>query len=1044
MANSIVLKATQWRCIGPFRGGRVVAVAGDSKNPLVFYFGATAGGVWKTTDAGMYWTNVSDGFFRTAAVGAIAVSDSDPNVIYAGMGEACIRHDSSHGDGVYRSSDGGNTWTHLGLEDTRRIARIRIHPTDPDLVYVAALGHAYGPNEQRGVFRSRDGGNTWEQVLKKSERAGAIDLSMDATNPRILYASIFQVVRRPWTIESGGPESGLWRSTDGGDTWVDITSNPGFIAGSLGRIGIAASPARPGRIWAIVEARDGALLRSDDWGDTWEHMSGSVALRERGWYYNHLFADTQDPETCYVQSLNAWKSIDGGRTWVTYSTPHGDHHDLWIDPNDNQRIIEGSDGGASVTLNGGGAWSSLYNQPTASLFHVDTDTNFPYRIYGTQMDNTSIVVPSRSDDGAISWKDCYPVGSSESGYIAVRPDNPNIVYSGALGSAPGGGAPMLRFDQKSGHSKLITVWPEVQSGAPGNDAKYRFFFTFPIVLSPHDPDVLYTAAECVFRSYDEGQSWEIISPDLTRNDVEKTSVRSGGEVTKENAGPADYYSTIYAFAESPVKRGVLWAGSDDGLIHLSQDNGKTWQNVTPETLENGTLVSTIEASPHDAATAYAAATRFQWDDFRPMVYATHDAGHTWRDISHGIPDGDFARVIREDPKRKGLLYLGTETGVFVSFDGGASWDSLQGNLPAVPIYDLAIKDDDLIAATHGRSFWVLDDLTVLQQSTETIDVSDAYLFQPRDTYRPMTAMSRDLGMSSRPGRAATPGINYHRVSGETVAFYNRRTEAGTTKRVYLDAGENPPSGLVVNYFLRDVPQEEIGLEFLKADDTIIAVFNHNGANGNTVPAKSGMNQFVWDLSYADRDGHLPSAPPIIPPGSYKVRLKVGDSVLERAFTLLKDPRLASSSDDLEEQSALILKIRAKLVETAKLLQGLREVGRQVTDWTDRARTVAGAESVIDAATDVLARLDSVEQVVTKEHLPNKVNLPPACLDEKLAQLTYAVATSGGKPTSQSYQVLDDVSGRIDEQIDAFQQIRENEIRAFLSLIQDLDVPLITP
>ena len=1030
MVDPKMLNAARWRCIGPFRGGRVVAVAGDPVDPLTFYFGATAGGVWKTTDAGIYWRNVSDGYFRMAAVGAIAVADSDPNVVYAGMGEACIRHDSTHGDGVYGSVDGGETWTHLGLEDTRRIGRIRVHPNDPDLVYVAALGHAYGPNAQRGVFRSRDGGVNWECVLFVSEKAGAIDLSMDWNNPRILYASFFEVVRRPWTVISGGPDSGLWRSTDGGDTWVDITRNPGLPKGDMGRIGVASSPAKPGRVWALIEATDGALFRSDDYGETWARLSERVELRERGWYYNHMFADTQDAETCYVQSMHAWKSIDGGKTFSAYNTPHGDHHDLWIDPRNNRRMIEGSDGGGSVTLNGGEAWSTLYNQPCASIFHLDTDMNFPYRVYGTQMDNTGICVPSRSDEGVIPWKDCYTIGSSESGFIAVRPDNSDIVYSGALGSAPGGGAPMLRYDHRSGRSQLITVWPEVQSGEAAANIKYRFYFTFPIVLSPHDPDVLYTAAEVVFRSTDEGQSWEVISPDLTRSDQEKMSVRSGGYITKENAGPADYYSVIYTMAESPVTKGVLWTGSDDGLVHLSRDGGETWSNVTPAALEDGTIVTTIEASPHDAGTAYFSATRYQWDDFRPIFFATHDYGATWKEISTGIDEGDFARVIREDTERAGLLYAGTETGVYVSFDDGERWQSLQTNLPRVPIYDMAVKEGDLIAATHGRSFWVLDDLSPLRQATPETQDADVHLFAPRAAYRPLSAM--------RPPRAALPGVNYHRVSGETATFYDRRNSRGQTERIFLDAGENPPPGVSVVYSLKE-PAAEVSLAFLDSAGETIRTFT--GADG--VPADAGTNRFAWDLYHADAAGPPASAGMVATPGSYRVRLTVDGRSYEQPFEVLKDPRLEATQEDLEAQDELMVRIRGKLAESVDAVNRLREVRRQVETWESWAQEQPAGARVSEVGQGIRAEMDAVEAALTTEHLPNKVNMPPARLDAKLAGVSFVVATADGRPTKQSYDVFEDVAGRVDVQIGRLERVIAEDVPAFVAVVREVGVALVS-
>ena len=728
-----LLNSLRWRCIGPHRGGRSVAVAGHPTEPMVFYFGACAGGVWKTIDGGSYWENVSDGYFKTAAVGAMAVAESDPNVVYAGTGEACIRGNVSHGDGVYKSTDGGKTWTNMGLQDTRHIGRIRVHPQDPDLVYVAALGHPYGPNGERGVFRSRDGGETWEHVLFKSEKAGAIDLSMDPGNPRVLYATIWQVLRQPWMLTSGGPDSGLYKSTDGGDTWSEITDSLGLPDGLKGRIGVAVSPARLDRVWALVEAEEGGLYRSDDRGSAWERVSDDRNLQQRPWYYTHVFADPQDPDTVYVLALKAWKSTDGGRTFDDITTPHGDNHDLWIDPRDPQRMIEGNDGGACISYNGGGSWTTIYNQPTSQFYHLTTDNQFPYRVYATQQDNTAISVPSRSIKGAILWADSYTVGNSESGHIAVRPDNPNIVYSGAIGTAPGGGDTLLRYDHGTGQVRIISVWPELVTGWDPKDHKYRFQWTYAILLSPHDPNILYVAGNMMFRSENEGSSWEAISPDLTRADPSKLEA-SGGPVTLDTTG-VEHYATIFAFVESPHQRGVFWAGSDDGLVHLSRDGGETWDNVTPEDIPEWTRIDMIEVSPHDPATVYLAATRYRLDDFRPYLYKTSDYGKSWAKITAGIPEGDFTRVIRADPMQKGLLYAGTETGAYVSLDDGASWQSLQRNLPVVPVTDLAVKDNELVASTNGRSFWILDDLPLIRQLNGKVAEGQVYLFEPGPTYR---------------------------------------------------------------------------------------------------------------------------------------------------------------------------------------------------------------------------------------------------------------------------------------------------------------------
>ena len=843
-----LFETIDWRCIGPHRGGRVVAVAGDPSHAQTFYFGACAGGVWKTNDGGTYWENVSDGYFGTAAVGAIAVSEADPNVIYAGTGEACIRLDVSHGDGVYRSTDGGATWSNVGLTDSRHIGRIRIHPEDPDLVYVACLGHAFGPNEQRGVFRSRDGGANWERVLHRNAETGAIDLCIDPTNPRVLYAALWQVIRRPWILESGGPGSGIFKSTDGGDSWTEISGNPGLPEGIKGRIGIACSPAKPGRVWAIVEAEKGALLRSEDGGANWEVASAERDLRQRPWYYHHVFADPQDADTVWVLNLQAWKSTDAGKTFTGVSTPHGDNHDLWIDPADPRRMIEGNDGGACVSFNGGDTWSTIYNQPTSQFYHVTTDTRFPYRVYGTQQDNSAISVPSHSDKGIIRMSDCYTVGNSESGHIQVRPDNPDIVYSGAIGSAPGGGGVLLRYDHATAQIRIITAWPEEFSGYGPKDLKYRFQWTYPILISPHDPDVLYIAGNVLFRSTDDGASWEVISPDLTRDDKSKQEP-SGGPITKDTTG-AEHYCTIFAFVESPHRQGLFWAGSDDGLMHLSRDGGATWQEITPPGLPEWATVATIELSPHDPATAYVAAFRYKLDDYRPYLFKTADYGATWTQITGNLPDDDFTRVIREDPVRPGLLYAGTERGLFVSCDDGASWLPFNRNLPVAPIHDLAIRGDDLIAATHGRSFWITDGLALLRQLAAG-EVAPVHLFEPAPALR--MAGDTDPTAASRKQYAVGLGI-------PGTLYVAQKPDGGFERRM-LDAGANPRAGVVLHYHLQEQPEGEVTLSFHDASGEEIRGFSsvepkppeddskEQPPKDPVVPAKAGMNRFAWDMRY---------------------------------------------------------------------------------------------------------------------------------------------------------------------------------------------------
>ena len=1051
-ARLSLLDALKWRSIGPPRGGRVVAVAGDPSDPMVFYFGACAGGVWKTRDGGAYWENVSDGFFNTASVGAIAVSEADHNVVYAGMGESCIRGDITYGDGVYKSTDAGKTWSRLGLEETRHIARVRIHPNDPDLVYVAALGHAFGPNKERGVYRSRDGGKTWEQVLFRSEKAGAADLSMDPTNPRILYAAIWEVQRTPWSLLSGGPESGIFRSADGGDTWTEITDRPGLPKGLKGRMGIAASPAKPGRVFVTIEAEEPGVFRSDDGGETWELMTDNRDVQARPWYYQHVIADPQDADTIWILSAQVWRSIDSGKTFTPVTTPHADNHDLWIDPKNPQRMIEGNDGGACVTFNGGDSWSTIYNQLTAQFYHVRADNQFPYRVYGTQQDNSAISVPSRSHKGTISWGDCYTVGSAESGHIAVHPEDPNIVIAGSIGSSPGGGGNMLRYDHRTGQVRIITVWPELYQGWGAKDHRYRFQWTYPILFSPHDPNVLYAAGNVAFRSTDQGGSWEPISPDLTRHDP-TTLEPSGGPITKDTTG-AETYATIFAFAESLHEKGVFWAGSDDGLVHISRDGGKTWEDITPNGLPEWSLISMIEPSPHDPAAAYMAATRYKLDDTRPMLYKTGDYGATWVNVSAGIPQHDYTRVVREDPGRRGLLYAGTETGIYVSFDDGASWDSLQSNLPKSPVYDLVLKDDELVVATHGRSFWVLDDVTPLRQFAGDLAGRDLHLMKPRATYR----LPGPFG-----ARRSAPGKNYQLALGAAVTFTETKGPENQTVRKFLDAGENPPDGVIVTYYLKEKPEGEVTLSFLDSKGELIKTFSSNvpedessdAAAEPRVRAEAGVSRFVWNLRYplarkalGDKatEQMIQTTGPLAPPGTYQVRLTAGGQSQTEQFQVVKDPRVAATQDDFTAQFDLFIRIRDKLSETNDAINRLRNVKTQVTEWVDRAAGGAAAETVSNAGSGLKEKLSVIEGELLQVNYKgerDRLNFPVR-LNRKLGELAAVVASSDSAPTKQSYDVFADLSGRIDVQLRSLQQVLDEDLDRFINLVHEMEVPAIVP
>ncbi|HVA92969.1 MAG TPA: glycosyl hydrolase [Chloroflexota bacterium] len=1050
-------EAAVWRLLGPHRGGRVVAVAGDPTEPMEFYFGACAGGVWKTTDGGTYWRNVSDGFFSTAAVGAIAVAASDPNVVYVGTGESTIRGNVSHGDGVYRSTDAGKTWRNMGLADTRHIAKVRVHPHDPNLVYVAALGHAWGPNRERGVYRSRDGGQTWEQILFRTEQAGAIDLSMDPRNPRILYAAFWEARRFPHKLVSGGEGSSLYRSTDGGDTWTELTANPGLPKGVKGKIGVAVSPARPGRVWALVEAEDGALFRSDDGGDTWTRLSEEGDLRRRAWYYMHVYADPQDAETVWVLNLQCWRSTDGGKTFAPVPTPHGDNHDLWIDPRDPRRLIEGNDGGACVSFNSGDSWSTLYNQPTAQFYHVTTDSQTPYRVYGSQQDNTAISLPSLSSRGAITSADWYEPGGGESGYIAVRPDDPTIVYAGAIGSGSFNGR-LLRYDHRTGQERNITVWPEEMGMGDGADTlKYRFQWTFPVLLSPHDPKVLYVGGNHLFRSTDEGSSWEEISPDLSRNDP-ATLEPSGGPITRDNTG-AEVYGTIFAFVESPRTKGEFWVGTDDGLVHLSRDGGATWRNITPSNLPEWSLISVIELSPRHEGAAYLAAIRYKHDDATPYLYKTSDYGQTWQPITSGIPAHDFTRVIRADPAREGVLYAGTEIGVYVSYDDGSSWRRLAGNLPVVPIHDLEVRDDDLIAATHGRSFWILDDLTPVRHMADEAGLAAPRLFAPR----PTTRYKIYQGYGYKPG----PSVNY-RMAGPLVVSYTRREQPGESGRdVFLDAGENPPQGAIVYYFLPHEPEGEISLSFLDRDGKQVRRFigvpeptpdtanepkkkAEGGPEEPRLPRKVGINRFVWDLRIApahkvpgDKSTEEALAGPVVPPGEYEVMLTVAGHTESRRWSLRADPRVAATQTDFEAQYTLLLAIRDKLSETHDAINQLRDLRDQLAGWEARAGRVKDGEPLKTAIGALKEQLASIEDALIQVKAADP-RLFPARLNEKLAILVGAIDSDDGPPTRQAQAVFADLSARIDAARSRLWALLDADVPALNALLRDHGVPALVP
>ncbi len=1013
----------RYRNIGPTRGGRVVAVAGDPVNKATFYFGSTGGGVWKTDDAGTTWRNVSDGYFQWASVGALAVAPSDPNVIYAGMGESTIRGNVSRGDGVYKSTDAGRTWKQMGLAETQNIGAVVVHPTNPDVVYVAAFGHVWGPNQERGLYRSTDGGENWERTLFVSDRAGALDIALDPTNPRILFVSTWEAGRTPYSLNSGGPGSGLYRSTDAGDSWEPLNEKPGLPDGVLGKIGVAVA-AGGGRIYAIIEAEKGGLYRSEDNGETWALKDNDPNIIQRPWYWMHIIADPRDPNTLWLPSFDLLKSIDGGESFAPIATTHADNHGLWIDPEDSNRMIQGNDGGACVSFNGGLSWSTIYNQPTAEFYHVTTDTRTPYRVYGAQQDNTTLSVPSQSEGTAINFTEWEVIGGGESGYIAVRPDNPDIIFAGSYQGL------LTRYNHSTGQVKNITVWPENWSGHAASEWKYRFQWTAPTVLSPHDPNVLYTGGNMVFKSTDEGHSWQAISDDLTRADPE-TLGPTGGPISKDMTG-AEAYATVFAIAESPVERGTIWTGSDDGLIYLSRDGGDAWSNVTPgpDLLPEFSLISIIDPSPHDAATCYFAATRYKSHDDTPYLLKTTDFGESWTLITHGIQEGEFTRVIREDTEVPGLLYAGTERGMWVSTDGGEKWESLKLNLPVVPIHDFVIKDGDLVVATHGRGFWIIDDLSPLRQLARgDVNEGGAALFKPRDT----TRWLRYGGF----GHAPIDGRNYRMASGLVVTFDREADEHGQYTETYIDAGNNPDNGVVIHYYLDEASGDaEVAISIGEANgDEIIRFSNKADKDKLKLYPEQGSNRFVWNFRYPDATeikgdeiarGLIGG--PQAAPGDYTVTLSVGDQAQAQGFAILADPRLDASMEDLQAQFDLQLKIRDKLSEVHAAVGTIRRIRAQAERWIERS----DSDAVQQAGAALTEKLDDIEgNLVQVQAKSAKDRLKfPVKLNYKLSSLMGVVGSADGRPNAQSYALFDDLSGRADEQLSRLEGVKSNELAAF--------------
>ncbi|MEM6264530.1 MAG: glycosyl hydrolase [Bacteroidota bacterium] len=995
MQEDSALHGLTFRCIGPFRGGRSAAVTGVPGNPNLYYFGAAGGGVWRTEDGGNKWKIISDGYFG-GSIGAVAVSESDPNVIYVGGGEKTLRGNVSFGYGIWKSTDAGATWTKSGLPNSRHIPRIRIHPKNPEVVYAAVLGDLYKSSEERGVYRSIDGGKTWQQVLFSNKDAGAVDLLIDPHNSRVLYASTWRARRTPYDFSSGGEGSGLWRSTDRGDTWELLSDKKGMPKGPLGIIGITVSPAKRGRLWAIVEAPEGGVFRSDDGGDTWARTNQSRALRQRAWYYSRIYADPQNEDKVYVVNVRYHTSTDGGKTFTPRRAPHGDHHDLWIDPMAPNRMIIGDDGGAQVTADGGSSWTTYENQPTAQFYRVTTDNHFPFRIYAAQQDNTTLRIAHRTNGGSIGERDWETTAGGESAHIAIDPENQEIVYGGSYGGF------LTRKDHTTDQTRAINVWPDNPLGHGAEGMKYRFQWNFPIFFSPHDAKKLYAASNQLHVSTDEGQSWQTISPDLTRNDSAKL-VSSGGPITKDNTG-VEYYCTIFAAAESPLEPGVIWCGSDDGLIHLTQNRGKDWRNVTPSTklLPEWTQINSIEIHPTEKGGLYLAATAYKWGNYQPYLLKTLDYGKTWQRIDEGIPAEHFTRVIRADPSQKGLLYAGTESGVYISYNDGNSWQPFQLNLPTVPITDMTIKEDHLIVATQGRSLWVLDDLPIIRQLSPERKPARVTLYQPKSAYR-------------MPGyRSAKPsllaGTNHH--AGASVYAYFPEALDSTA---------------------------EVSLEFLTKAGEVIRTYTPDAekTSGNRLaPIRPGMNRFGWDLRYptakkfegmvlwwAQLEG------PKVVPDTYQVRLVVGTDTQTQELAILKDPRVTTTAAGLQAQFDFLMENQEKMTEAHTAIEDIRTLRPQLQVWEERTQDKEEMTSLNALLDSTLAGIQEVEEALyqTQNRSPQDPLNFPIRLTNKLGHVASLTSMSDYPPTAQAQAVQAEMIRKIDEQLSVWYSLQETVI-----------------
>ncbi|MFN7117069.1 MAG: VPS10 domain-containing protein [Saprospiraceae bacterium] len=993
----------KWRLVGPFRGGRAGTVTGVPGNPNLYYMGTAGGGVWRTKDAGTTWECISDGYFG-GSIGAVAVAESDPNVIYVGEGEQTVRGNVSSGWGLWRSTDAGKTWKHIGLKESEHIGRIRVHPKNPDLVYVAAMGNLWKSNDMRGVYRSKDGGKNWERILFESDKAGAVDLILDPNNPRIIYASTWEIKRNGYRMDSGGPGSHLWKSTDGGDTWEKLTNKPGMPKGVWGIVGVTISPVNSDRVWAIIENEEGGVFRSDDGGATWQRTSDNRNLRQRAWYYSRIYADSQNEDVVYVCNVGFFKSKDGGKNFEEIDTPHGDHHDFWVAPEDNQRMAVADDGGAQVSNDGGANWSTYHNQPTAQFYRVTTDNDFPFRILGAQQDNSTIRIRHRSASANITERDWEPSAGGESAHLAPDPTNPDIVYAGTYKGY------MSRVDHKTGQERSTNVYPDNPAGSGVEVMKYRFNWNYPIFFSPHNPKKLYAGSNYLHVTYNEGQSWEVISPDLTRADPE-TMKSSGGPITQDNTG-VEYYANLFAIAESPQEPGVIWAGSDDGLLHLTRDGGKTWTNVTPPGPRLN-MMNCIDVNPFVKGGAYVAATHYKFGDYTPYLYKTTDYGKTWTVITAGIDKNHYTRAIRADPKKQGLLYAGTEWGMYISFDDGKNWQPFQLNLPITSIADLHIRDNMLIAATHGRSFWMIDDLTPLQELSDDIAKRDFYLYKNKPSYR---------------------------MAQEGVA------------RVTKVSGENHPNGVLFHYFVKNLDEKaDVKLEILELDDDLIQTFSNKLKGKQLLDVKKGGNRFVWDMRYPgfkDFPGMVlyssPNVGPKAVPGKYKARLTVNGQSVVQEFEIIKDPRLSNTPEDYQKQFDYLIAVRDKVSEAHQTILDIRDVRKDLNYVKEKIGKNPDMQDIIKSINELDEKMTVIENNI--HQTKNKSNQDAINygirLNNRLAFLLADQQLGDYPPTDQAREVQQKVTEELNKELKEINTLMDSELDKINQSLQQKNIPII--